>query len=185
MKNYKPPSSLWNTIVLSGWATRTVTISSIFIRIAISLQSGLITAMLASMIIENRGVYLPQLPALSIMRSVSSGAHNLMEPLASGPRDLEQLCYGALAILVLATSLASNFTSTLLLADFGTVDVPAAAKHEAVPAGIDKTYETTGVDYWRNMTDKQVKAHLKCQDLHRAIYWINQTELQEDERKSL
>lgn len=153
-ENAKPPSSLWTTIVLRGWATRAVTISSIFIRIAIGLQNGLMTAMLASIIIEKRGVRLHQLPALSIMRSVSSGAHNLLGPLVSGPGNLEQLCYGGLALLVVATSFASNFTSTLLLADFGNVHVTAAAKTETVPVGINSTHAMTGTDYWRSQPNR-------------------------------
>ncbi|PHH59695.1 hypothetical protein CDD81_2667 [Ophiocordyceps australis] len=152
--NSKPSSSFWNALVLGGWATRAVTITSIFIRIAIGLQSGLMTAMLASMVIETRGVHLPQLPALSIMRSVSSGAHNLVEPLLCSPWSLGQLGYVALALLVAATSFASNFTSTLLLADFGVVDVPARVKTDKVPTAIITSYGTIGTNYWASQPNK-------------------------------
>ncbi|RDA83666.1 hypothetical protein CP532_4679 [Ophiocordyceps camponoti-leonardi (nom. inval.)] len=148
--NSRTPSALWNAIVFSGWAARAITISSILIRLAIGLQSGLMTTMLASIVIEKRGVYLPQLPALSIMRCISSGAQNLFEPLASGPRNVETFCYSVIAILAVAVSMASNFTSTLLLADFGAVNVQAAAKVESVPIGINSTHTTTGIDHWRS-----------------------------------
>ncbi|RCI12562.1 hypothetical protein L249_0337 [Ophiocordyceps polyrhachis-furcata BCC 54312] len=148
--NSRPPSALWNAIVFSGWAARAITISSILIRLVIGLQSGLMTAMLASIVIEKRGVHLAQLPALSIMRCISSGAQNLYEPLASGPRNLETLCYGVIAVLAVAVSMASNFTSTLLLADFGAVNVQAATKVDSVPIGINSTHTTTGIDHWRS-----------------------------------
>ncbi|PHH60608.1 hypothetical protein CDD81_1398 [Ophiocordyceps australis] len=110
--------------------------------------------MLASAVLETRGVYLPQLPILSILRSTNSSPYGLYKPLVAGPKDRGLLLYGTLILFTILTSLASNLISTILLSDFGNVDIKPPLKQETLAFGIplDKppsyTYGFSNLDYW-------------------------------------
>ena len=154
-QSHQPPA-VWYNIVRSGWATKTVTLSSAFLRLAVGLQGGLVTAMLASLLIENRGVHLSKLPALSIMRSVKTSPHNLVGPFAQGPFGRQQVFYGGLVLLAIIVSVGSQFISTLLLLDFGDAYILTPWKKGPLGFGLDMQgpngdlSATQGVDYWNS-----------------------------------
>lgn len=69
----RPMTRLWHMTVESYWAARAVTLSSVVLRLAISLQAGLAAAMFAALILETRGVRLARFPQMSISCAVNSG----------------------------------------------------------------------------------------------------------------
>ncbi|KAK2018749.1 hypothetical protein LZ32DRAFT_599017 [Colletotrichum eremochloae] len=56
-------SQLWNRIVFSNWASRVVTVTAALLRVCLSLQMGVFTAMAASLMIERAGIPLQLSPA--------------------------------------------------------------------------------------------------------------------------
>src|SRR4051812_33366214 len=50
-----PVPPLWNKIVSNGWTSRVVTLSSVVIRSAVTLQGALVSAMVAALLLERQG----------------------------------------------------------------------------------------------------------------------------------
>ncbi|PHH78244.1 hypothetical protein CDD82_3156 [Ophiocordyceps australis] len=104
--------------------------------------------------LENRGVYFGQLAALSILRGPNSSPYSLYWPLVAGPKDRNLILYGSLVLVTIITSLASNFTSTLLLSDFVIVSVSSSPKNESVFFGYPHAatgsldYASVNMGYW-------------------------------------
>ncbi|KAK3331820.1 hypothetical protein B0T19DRAFT_472836 [Cercophora scortea] len=154
MDGANPPSSFLSSIITSGWAIRTVTVSSVFIRISMGVQGGLITAMLASVFLERNGARVSNLPMLSVMRSVNSHPIKLLQPLVQGPFGTLQVTCVSLATAAVLVALVSQFTSTILLLDFGNTLVLTAPTRASVPLGLEILgvngilSSLQGVDYW-------------------------------------
>ncbi|OTA97991.1 hypothetical protein M426DRAFT_17892 [Hypoxylon sp. CI-4A] len=63
---------LWVTIVTTSWLSRSVTICTLIIQIAVDLLTGLAVAMLAAQVLENGSVQLSGLASIFILRAVAS-----------------------------------------------------------------------------------------------------------------
>ena len=72
--------------MISGWATRAVSISTLVLRSAIDLQAGVAAAMLAALVLESSTVRLRDAAQLSTMRAGSPQPRALLEiiPAMSG-----------------------------------------------------------------------------------------------------
>ena len=69
----------WHRIMVTGWATRAVSISTLVLRFAIDLQAGIAAAMLAALILESSSVLLEDAAKISAMRASSPQARALLE----------------------------------------------------------------------------------------------------------
>ncbi|KAK3681557.1 hypothetical protein B0T22DRAFT_433792 [Podospora appendiculata] len=154
MNGAHQPSSFLSSIITSGWTIRTVTVSSVFIRVSIGIQGGLVTAMLASVFLERNGARISNLPLLSVMRSVNSNPVKLLQPLVQGPFGTPQVVCIGLAMAAVLVALVSQFTSTILLLDFGNTLILTAPTEGPLPFGLyivgvnGALSSTQGVDYW-------------------------------------
>jgi hypothetical protein len=108
-------SPAWRMVMLTGWVSKTVTLSSTAIRTALSALAGICTSMIAAIAVERRGVPLMKMAQLSIARFTNNGP-NQLAPLIFGTRTLERFLRIIAAILLLNTIL-SQFVSTLLVSD--------------------------------------------------------------------
>ncbi|KAI8274354.1 hypothetical protein K4K56_001823 [Colletotrichum sp. SAR 10_98] len=63
--------SFWSQIVFSDWTSRTVTVAAAILRICLSLQMGVFTAMIASLMIEKSGVSLNVAPSIALFASTA------------------------------------------------------------------------------------------------------------------
>ena len=79
-------NSTWHRIMVTGWATRAVSISTLVLRSAIDLQAGVAAAMLAAIILESTSVQLRNAAKVSTMRASSPQPRALLEliPAMSG-----------------------------------------------------------------------------------------------------
>lgn len=59
----------WHNIMVEGWATRSVSISTLILRFSIDLQAGVACAMLAAIILESCSVSLRRSAQVSVMRA--------------------------------------------------------------------------------------------------------------------
>ncbi|KAF4826196.1 hypothetical protein CGCTS75_v009379 [Colletotrichum tropicale] len=114
---------LWNLIVFSDWTSRAITVSSAIIRVMLSLQMGVFTAMTASLMLERTGVPLTSAPLVSLLRAISASPYNLVTFTSFNlPWRTSGICSAAVGVSVLLTAI-SQFTSTILLSDLGNVDI--------------------------------------------------------------
>lgn len=125
--------SFWSRIVLSNWATTSVVISALVIRVVVKTQMALITSVLALATMKT-GVTLNKISRISSIRYSNAGPLELLHLLfgsakycLSPPIFLLALLSGFLTILL-------QFSSTLLVSDLATnpVETPANISGNAV-----------------------------------------------------
>ncbi|KAI0544799.1 hypothetical protein F4679DRAFT_563568 [Xylaria curta] len=146
-------------LILGGYVDIAVTLSSIFIRTAVTTQATTIVAMLAALALESSscgGVRLRDAPAMSVARYSNSGPLSALLLFWSA---LKCRCNWPLGLILLATStsVASQFTSTFLLKDLANgpiVNLPQSM-YNAIGFGFDTWYENNmtvllkqGRNYW-------------------------------------
>jgi hypothetical protein len=141
-RNGQPTPVFWFHIAeRPNWATRVVTVGSIIVRLATAAQMGLLAALLAAWTLETTGTSAEHLPLLSIVRTVNNGPQshiwNVFHSLRAGTRWF----YSALIIVAILDALALQFTSTLLVTDFGHATVVPSARNQSIAYGIISSYE--------------------------------------------
>ncbi|OAG34895.1 hypothetical protein AYO21_10945 [Fonsecaea monophora] len=136
-----PEQRTWHSIVLSGWAARSVALCSVCIRWAVSIQAILCTSILASSFLA-KGAPLSSILQLSTMRYLNSGPWDIAILVAQKWRHLEiPLALVALTSLLGCTTLLSQFSSTLLLSDMSAASIPTSFNMTASSLGlINDTY---------------------------------------------
>ncbi|KAH0435100.1 hypothetical protein CcaCcLH18_04998 [Colletotrichum camelliae] len=118
--------SFWSQIVFSDWTSRTVTVAAAILRICLSLQMGVFTAMIASLMIEKSGVPLNVAPSIALLRAMPASPWSLFSWTAlSNPCRYGIIYKVAIGISVLL-AITSQFASTVLLTDFSMVNVTAS-----------------------------------------------------------
>jgi hypothetical protein len=65
----------WNNIATQNWFTRAVSLSTLAVRNAVSLQAGVATSMLASVALEQMEVHILSAASISGMRNATSGPY--------------------------------------------------------------------------------------------------------------
>jgi hypothetical protein len=113
----------WRKIANQDWITQATTLSSALIRLATGIQATMASCMLASLAIEQGEVPLRDLANMSIMRSNSSPltlCWPLLHAAVSRGRMVKRFKLPFLATLLLLSSLALQFTSTILVTDIRT-----------------------------------------------------------------
>lgn len=145
-------SSLWRDIVVSGWATRATTLSSLVIRVAIATQAGVCTSMLAALLLEKVGVSLYVAPEVSVIRSSNTGPHHLAFTLLQGSLNSDIASVLTPILILMTTALLSQFSSTALLSDIENGVIVGSKNTTVVPFGRqydpDWLFEYQGIDYW-------------------------------------
>lgn len=114
--------AFWRWIMLQKYAAQAATLSSLALRGVIDLQATICTALVASLMLESREVVISDVAFFSVVRAVNGGPYDLAEKLAKTPKKFFRSLPAFMLLLLLITALASQLTSTLLLADFR--DVP-------------------------------------------------------------
>jgi hypothetical protein len=62
-------NALWHKIMVQGWSTRSVSISTLVLRFSVDLQAGIAGAMLAAVIMESSSIVLHDVAMVSTMRA--------------------------------------------------------------------------------------------------------------------
>ncbi|KAN0108201.1 hypothetical protein V8E51_007943 [Hyaloscypha variabilis] len=106
--------TFWRWLVLNKYIQRTVTLSAVALRTIIAFQSALCTSMIAGAIMEFYGFSLARSAALSIMRFNGTQPYMLLR---TGHFKSNSWFLLAMTIFISVTTIASQFTSTGLVAD--------------------------------------------------------------------
>lgn len=125
-------NTAWLRIVLTGWTTRSVTITSLILRWTTAAQAMICTSMLAAVLLQAGTVRLHTAAAMSMMRYDNTGPWSLLA--VKGARwHHGSFLLGVLALLLCFTTLLLQFSSTILLSQVGINPLPVAS-------GIERTY---------------------------------------------
>ncbi|KAI3567769.1 hypothetical protein IWW34DRAFT_796858 [Fusarium oxysporum f. sp. albedinis] len=142
-------NAVWRSIVLAGWTTRSITITSLVLRWATAAQAATCTSMLAAILLQMGAVPLPAAAAVSIIRFDNTGPWSLLRKMGAA-WDHESISIGLLATLLTFTTLSLQFTSTILLSQVGIASLPVATS-------VPQTYY--GTDPYRLSYSSQVEGH--------------------------
>lgn len=118
-------NTVWRSIILSGWTTRSITIASLVLRWATAMQAGICTSMLAAILLQKGAVPLPSAAAVSIIRCHNTGPWLLLNKVGTDWH-YGSLSVGLLTMLLTITTLSLQFTSTILLSQVGIQSLPVA-----------------------------------------------------------
>lgn len=110
----------WERFVFSGWLLRVITLSSIVIRVSMATQATVFCMVMASIALQRSNVLKGDLASVAIYRFTNSGPQNMILPLLRTRKDWKSTLAAAATIALALTTLASQFTSTILLTDIGT-----------------------------------------------------------------
>ncbi|KAI1322789.1 hypothetical protein F5Y16DRAFT_404123 [Xylariaceae sp. FL0255] len=139
-------TNLWRIIVLHGWATQSVTLTTAVLRTISAAQTSLCISFVAALLLETRGVPVSQAAHFSITRVLGSTgeAFKLMLRMmrTQQGRSLILTPETLVASVLVLTSLAMQFSSTILVSDFGSTRLTQSRNYNLVnvamsPAAMD------------------------------------------------
>ncbi|KAH6891496.1 hypothetical protein B0T10DRAFT_595746 [Thelonectria olida] len=115
----------WFGLVSSGWTLKSITITTLILRLAVSAQATISTSMLASIILEHQRVTLHASAPLSSLRFVNNGPLGLIQALYGNYFRVH--LWTLVAFFLFCTTVLLQFTSTVLVTD---VSIGILAKPE-------------------------------------------------------
>lgn len=104
--------------MLKQLASQAVTLSSIVLQMVVDAQATVCTALVAALMLEARHVRISDIPLFSVLRAVNGGTSSIALPLAASPRKFFRSWPAFLLLLLYASTLTIQFSSTILLTDF-------------------------------------------------------------------
>ncbi|KAJ4203416.1 hypothetical protein FSOLCH5_007722 [Fusarium solani] len=133
-------NSVWRRIVVTGWLTRSITITSLLLRWTVAAQAAVMTSMVAALLLQTSETPLSKAAAVSLAVFSNTGPHGLLGRL---PRALgRRSCLFWLIVLLMTwTTTLLQFTSTALLSDVG-IGVITDRRRLSLPYGINSTAQS-------------------------------------------
>jgi len=126
-------SAVWRFIMLKGWVTQAVTLSSVLLRAAVDLQSLVCTGLAAALMLEACDVQYRDISLFSIARAVNAGPWTIIYRVIQSPSMfLRSFPAAMLAILFLST-IGAQFSSTLLVSDLRPIPLVADSASSRTP----------------------------------------------------
>lgn len=140
-------NSTWSNIITGSRATQMVTICSAVIRSAVGIQAGILTAAIASLLLERCGVSVGEAAHLSIARASTVAPHNIALATLSINRPVALSTVLKIGIVLsVAVTVLSQFISTVLLADFG--DMTILGNTSSVDMLYSSSFYPAGINSW-------------------------------------
>ncbi|KAF2727921.1 hypothetical protein EJ04DRAFT_569950 [Polyplosphaeria fusca] len=134
---------LWRRLALGGWSSQAVAIASLVLRTALVLLAGIATSMIASVALEDGGVPLRNAVDLSVARFASPGPNTFWYETFFQRDFIAVPLRGLLGALILST-LAVQFSSTILLSDIGNGRVVGFLGNSTNSTGFSWAHATFG-----------------------------------------
>lgn len=124
----------WRQIAIGDWMTQAITLCALALRIAISLQSAVCTSMVAALVLEKRFVRRYYVAHLSVLRSINDGPRTLLQVMLHSGVAILQYVEFWLVLFMILTTLALQFTSTILLSDLNNFVIMGNVNRTQVPS---------------------------------------------------
>jgi hypothetical protein len=139
---------VWRKIILSERITQVATLSSVILRVIITMQATIYTSLIASVVLEKYGAPLSQVASLSIMRASNAGPLSLAWALITSTR--KSLSLATLAVMLLFISTAIQFSSTLLVSDLAIATIMDTSTIQAIPISmsLDSAIASRQINGW-------------------------------------
>jgi len=118
-------SSAWANIMINGRAPLAITLTVVALRLSMMLQLGALTSMLAAVALEKGFVPFNKAATVSILRASYGPPQQLATSLASGKRSIYTIIIASLATII---GFLTQFSSTILVSDLGTQQIPSPAE---------------------------------------------------------
>jgi len=122
----------WRGIMLANFSGRAVTLSSVAVRIVVTLLTGYATRMIASIAAESRGVPLESAALISTARALPMNPLHLLKHL----KIFSGSWLSLLVIMLSLSTIATQFASTLLVSDLGQELVVAFPNESTISSGL-------------------------------------------------
>lgn len=146
---------LWDLIIHGDWTSVTVTVTAAVIRVCLGFHMGILTGMIASLLIERTGVPMISVPLISMLRAVSTSPYNL-----ASRKTLTTPFAIAIGLAIFLTG-ASTFTSTALLIDFKNTNITAPQRTIISIYGSSQQEEGIGIGTVTDLSDSSGVGTLK------------------------
>ena len=131
----------WRIVMINGWATRAVSLTSALVRNAADMQAGIGVAMLAALALESFQVRLADAARVSSLRSGRSDPFDLL-PSVVGSFKWNHGVLLTPTIILICTTFLMQFSSTVLLSDLSLGLLPGHAQSSTT--SIELSYDVTG-----------------------------------------
>ncbi|RYP90302.1 hypothetical protein DL770_003598 [Monosporascus sp. CRB-9-2] len=136
-------SETWSLIVLNGWTTRAITLTSVLLRTAITAQAALCLSMMAAIALERSAVPLADVCSISAIRAggdkgLLSALTEFAWPMIRRGHRFDQLVLPTVLLTLIWMAL-SQFISTALMSDVTLQLVPG--RNETVNLPYDFVYD--------------------------------------------
>ncbi|MBE3041843.1 hypothetical protein IMZ48_04530 [Candidatus Bathyarchaeota archaeon] len=142
------PRAPWVGALTDNWATTIVTVCTTFIRTAIGFQACSATAMLAGIILEMIGVPLFLAPFFSMLRAMHIAPTSLLSAAAFRTKGAFSTFIYVLIVLEVLVTIATQFSSTILVSDFAVGTFADLANSTSVPSWEMTTYIPPVEKWW-------------------------------------
>ncbi|ETS86451.1 hypothetical protein PFICI_00279 [Pestalotiopsis fici W106-1] len=108
----------WRRLALNGWIPQAVTLCALALRVTISQQSAVCTAMIAALVLERRSTKKSHAAYFSVARGFNDGPMKLLRMMLV-PLNSQYLQHAEFWLLLVLTTvtIGLQFTSTILLSD--------------------------------------------------------------------
>ncbi|KAI3318114.1 hypothetical protein HD806DRAFT_513138 [Xylariaceae sp. AK1471] len=111
-------SDSWRSIMLSGRLPQLITLSSVILRVSISMQTSICGSFVAALVLERQSIPLSQSAPLSVFRSVNAGSCTLVwQILRKKPWNRLLFPEVNLILVLVVGNIAAQLSSTILLSD--------------------------------------------------------------------
>ena len=134
-------NSTWRNIMTTGWTARSITLTSLAIRVVVTAQAAGATSMLAALALSRFEVPLIRSAAMSMMRFENTGPHKLALIYTSKVLRGKNIALGLTALCLTGTTFLLQFASTVLLSDLKLGTITAADQTTLIPYGIRNYYD--------------------------------------------
>ncbi|KAI0017931.1 hypothetical protein F4780DRAFT_772074 [Xylariomycetidae sp. FL0641] len=133
----------WPAMFTTTWLTRSITITTVAIRLVVDLITGYSASMLAALALEAGSVRLGGLATLSVMRSSAPSLWDLLLALRHAGESVGKCCL-YYTLLLAGLSISLQFSSTILLSDFGIRRLPGMPRQESYYYDLDWGWRLSG-----------------------------------------
>ncbi|EMD95311.1 hypothetical protein COCHEDRAFT_1211264 [Bipolaris maydis C5] len=121
-------NEVWRQIVETNWTTRSITLTALVIRTAVSAHAFVTTAMLAALALQWHQVPIPSFAAVSLIRFSNSGPHGLIRYFIQSGGSSRRGLLTLLAVALAVSTTLTSVTSTALLSDVTLGMIPGSAE---------------------------------------------------------
>ncbi|KAI0545257.1 hypothetical protein F4679DRAFT_482406 [Xylaria curta] len=122
----------WRQIALKGYMVQAVTLASLVLRLAVSMQSVVCTSILAALVLEKRFARKSDVAWFSVMRSTNDGPLKMAQMMLFSKYLTRHIEFWFLSLLALVT-LGLQFSSTILLSDITNFVILGDVGHVSLP----------------------------------------------------